>query len=68
MSKRGKLNPSALSVEETVKVLNASKSEYVSAEKIQADIKNGAPVNPDGTINLVHYASWLVWEISHERD
>jgi hypothetical protein len=24
-----------------------------------ADIADGAPTNPDGTVNLVHYAAWL---------
>jgi hypothetical protein len=27
---------------------------------IARDIEAGVPVNPDGTINLVHYAAWLV--------
>jgi hypothetical protein len=26
---------------------------------IAADIRDGAPTNPDGTVNLVHYAAWL---------
>jgi hypothetical protein len=31
---------------------------------IRADLAAGAPVNTDGTINLVHYAAWLVKERS----
>lgn len=26
---------------------------------IRADLDAGAPANPDGTINLLHYAAWL---------
>ena len=28
----------------------------VTVEMLQADIDDGAPTNPDGTMNLVHYA------------
>jgi hypothetical protein len=31
----------------------------VTIEMLLADIDDGAPVNHDGTINLLHYASWL---------
>lgn len=35
---------------------------------IQADIDAGAPTNTDGSINLVHYAAWLVKEMSGRDD
>jgi hypothetical protein len=35
---------------------------------LQADIEAGAPTNPDGTINLVNYAVWLVGEMGHGDD
>jgi len=31
----------------------------LSADVVQRHIDDGAPVNTDGTINLVHYAAWL---------
>lgn len=31
----------------------------VDPDTIRADIREGAPANPDGTINLVHYTAWL---------
>jgi hypothetical protein len=31
---------------------------------LEADLTAGAPVNADGSINLVHYAAWLVREAS----
>lgn len=30
-----------------------------SEELVLMDIDAGAPTNPDGSINLVHYAAWL---------
>ena len=32
-------------------------------ERARADVDAGAPANADGTLNLVHYAAWLVKEI-----
>jgi hypothetical protein len=31
---------------------------------LQEDVANGAPTNADGTMNLVHYAAWLVQEMA----
>ena len=33
-------------------------------EMIRRDVEDGAPQNPDGTINLVEYAAWLVKEMA----
>jgi hypothetical protein len=41
-------------------VLTRSGARHVSPETIQADIEAGAPVNDDGTVNLIEYAAWLV--------
>jgi hypothetical protein len=30
--------------------------------RIRQDLAAGAPVNADGTVNLVHYAAWLTRE------
>jgi hypothetical protein len=35
---------------------------------LQADVDDGAPTNPDGTMSLVEYARWLITEISHGCD
>ena len=48
----------ALSVEEAGKTLG------IRPEWLEADIEAGAPTNADGTINLVHYAAWLVKELA----
>ena len=41
-------------------VLRRAGARHVSLEAIQADIGVGAPVNADGTVNLIEYAAWLV--------
>lgn len=30
-----------------------------SAQKINKDIEDGAPVNPDGTIDVLEYGAWI---------
>ena len=61
---RAQLNPSALSVEEAALVLSRAGGQQVTETMIREDIAEGAPTNPSGTINLVHYAAWLVKEIA----
>ena len=60
----GPLNPQALRLADVAHVLTALGPKPVTVEMIEADIDNGAPVNANGTVNLVHYAAWLVKEIS----
>ncbi len=60
----GPLNPQALSPEDVARVLTASGWKPVTAEMVRDDIEDGAPVNPDGTVNVVQYAAWLVREMS----
>ena len=49
----------ALTVAQVAKVLSAAGGRTVSEDMIRADLDAGAPVNGDGTINLIHYAAWL---------
>ena len=60
----GPLNPQALRLADLARVLSASGSSPITVEMLQADIDAGAPVNSDGTVNLVHYAAYLVQEMS----
>jgi|WetSurMetagenome_2_1015567.scaffolds.fasta_scaffold793141_1 hypothetical protein len=53
------VNAKALTVAEAARLLQ------VPAELIQADIEEGAPVGPDGTIHLVQYAAWLNAKDAH---
>jgi hypothetical protein len=62
------LNPTALPAADAARLLSAAGGQRVTAEMIQADVDVGAPTNGDGTINLVHYAAWLVREMSSRGD
>ena len=57
-----KLSPTALPVADAARLLSAAGGQRVTVEMLEADIAAGASTNPDGTLNLVHYAAWLVRE------
>jgi len=59
---RQPLNPNALTLADVVRLL--AKAGPVTEAMLRADLAAGAPANPDGTIHLVHYAAWLVREMS----
>jgi len=50
----------ALPQAELLKLLRKSGGQLSAEDVIRQDIQRGAPVNPDGTINLVAYAAWLM--------
>ena len=56
------LKLTALEPETLVRLLKQAGSRTISAETLAADIEAGAPKNPDGTVNLIHYAAWLARE------
>ena len=58
------LNPAALRMEDAAKVLSRMGGKPVTTDMLEADIVAGAPTNADDSINLVHYAAWLVREMS----
>jgi len=60
----GALSPTGLSLEQAARVLSAVGARYATIENIRRDIEAGAPVNADGTVNLVHYAAWLAREVA----
>lgn len=64
----GRLNPMALTVANAARLLSAAGGQAVTAQMLEADLAAGAPRNPDGTLNLVHYAAWLVKELSARGD
>lgn len=57
-------SPMALTLMQAAKVLSAAAGRRIGEEAIRQDIEDGAPVNPDGTINLLHYAAWLAREVA----
>lgn len=58
----------ALSLADLARLLSKSAGRTVPVETIRRDVDAGAPVNPDGTVNLVHYAAWLVKEVAARGD
>ena len=62
------LKITALSVVDLAKLLKRTGSRTASEEAIRQDIENGAPVNPDGTVNLIHYTAWLAKEAADNGD
>jgi hypothetical protein len=59
-----RLNPAALPVADAARVLTRLGGTPVTEAMLRADIDAGAPTNADGSVNLVHYAAWLVKEMS----
>jgi len=59
-----RLSPAAMPVGDAARLLSRAGGQRVTDAMLRADIDAGAPTNPDGTINLVHYAAWLVKEMS----
>ena len=58
------LSPTALTVADAARLLTKVGGQPVTVSMLEADLAAGAPVNADGSINLVHYAAWLVREAS----
>jgi hypothetical protein len=59
------INPSALSPATLARLLTRVGGQPVTEEMMEADVMAGAPLNADGTINLVHYCAWLVREMGN---
>ena len=52
--------PKHLTKEEVVKVLKLSGSRTISMENLERDIEEGAPVNEDGTMDIIAYGAWIL--------
>ena len=59
-----RLNPAAMSIDDAARLLTKAGGVRISEAQIRKDIEANAPTNADGTINLVHYAAWLVREMA----
>lgn len=57
----------ALPLDEVVRILRTAGASTMDRDRIQADCAAGAPVNPDGTINLIAYGAWLIRSLA-ERE
>jgi hypothetical protein len=56
----------SINILDLAKLLKHAGSTHASEETIRQDVEKGAPVNHDGTINLIHYAAWLIKEVSSD--
>ena len=61
-------NPNALTVTQLARLLTRAGASPITEAMIEADLAAGAPRNPNGTINLVHYSAWLVREMSAQAE
>ena len=57
------LNPAALTIEQAARLLAKVGWPALTEAMLRADIAAGAPTNPSGTINLIHFTAWLVREM-----
>lgn len=53
MPKRKPKGITALTITQAARLLRITK------KQLEADIDNGAPLNEDGTLNLIQYVAWL---------
>jgi hypothetical protein len=59
---------SAVPAGEFAALLRKTGSRLVTDEGLREDLAAGAPRNPDGSVNLVHYAAWLAKEAATHGD
>ncbi len=57
------LNPAAMPLRDAARLLAKVGGPSITEEMLRDDVEAGAPTNPDGTLNLVHYAAWLIREM-----
>lgn len=55
----GKISFLSLTKEQVVDLITKGGAKEYTLELLEEDIKIGAPVNADGTINLFDYGAWL---------
>ena len=52
--------------EDFVTAMRRSGSRTLTLEKLEADIAAGAPVNEDGTVNILKYVAWVAKEMGDD--
>lgn len=57
-----KVNLSAVDPSDLARIFSALTRSPITEAMIRADIAAGAPVRPDGRINVMHYLAWLLRE------
>jgi hypothetical protein len=54
------LSVTSLPLADAALLLSRAGGSAVTVALLEADVARGAPLNADRTLNLVHYAAWLV--------
>lgn len=52
--------------EDFVTAMRRSGSRTITLERLEADIAVGAPVNADGTLDILKYVAWIVKEMGDD--
>ena len=52
--------------ENFVTAMRRAGSRTLTLERLEADIAAGAPVNADGTINILKYVAWIAKELGDD--
>ena len=52
--------------ENFVTAMRRSGSRTLTLERLEGDIAAGAPVNADGTINILKYVAWIAKELGDD--
>jgi len=58
------MNPAALALTDAARLLARVGAASITEAMLRDDVAAGAPTNADGTVNLVHYAGWLVRQLT----
>ena len=58
----------ALKITDLVAALKAAGSRTITEETVAADIADGAPSNPDGTVDMLKYAAWILMKENGHGD
>jgi hypothetical protein len=61
-------DPLCRSVADLAVQLSRAGGREITDAMIAADIKAGAPVQPDGTVHLLNYGAWLAKEFVRDGD
>lgn len=61
-SAKPETNPAALPLGDAAMLLTKLGGLRVTVEMLSADVEAGAPLNPDGTLNVLRYFAWLLTE------
>lgn len=57
-----------ITIEDLAKLLSVRYGVKFDASEIRDDVARGAPLNPDGTMHLIHYMAWMIRERRLGRD